>query len=147
MDVMIPTEPNGPNPIKSAEAIALERVTQRLAEVEAQLSQQATEAAGDGKANVIYKFDIQFPCMSTDSITCDLPISTEEERVTGAQIKEIAAEVVADGIAGLDRSIVGTITDEDWDAIAKEWGHKCDDFSSEWDDEQPLLFLHYTEIF
>jgi hypothetical protein len=95
---------------------------------------------------VIYKFDIEFPRMSTDSFACDLPISTAEDRLTGAQIKEIAAEFAADEFEHLDKSIVETITNEDWDAIANAWNEKCDDFASEWDDDQPLLYLHYTEV-
>ncbi len=99
---------------------------------------------------VIYKFDIRFPCMSTESFACDLPISTEGDRLTGLQIKEIAAGFVADGIeythgSYLDKSIVETITNEDWDTIASAWNEKCDDFASDWDDEPPLLYLHYTE--
>ena len=95
--------------------------------------------------HIIYKFDIDFPRMSTDSFGCDLPISTEEERVTGPQIKEIAASFAADNF-DLGESIVETITDEDWDTIARVWNEKCDEFASEWDDEQPLLYLHYTEV-
>ena len=94
---------------------------------------------------VIYKFDIQFPCMSTDSFTCDLPISTEDDRVTGLQIKEIAAGVVAD-LFDLDEAMTDTLSAEDWNLIAMSWDKMCDEFASEWDDEQPLLYLHYAEV-
>ena len=92
---------------------------------------------------VIYKFDIQFPYMSTDSFTCDLPISMEDDRVTGLQIKEIAAGVVAD--FDLDEAMIDKLSAENWNLIAMSWDKMCDEFASEWDDEQPLLYLHYTE--
>jgi hypothetical protein len=91
---------------------------------------------------VIYKFDIRFPCMSTDSFACDLPISTEGDRLTGLQIKEIAAGFVAD--LDLDEAMTDTLSAEDWNLIAMSWDKMCDEFASEWDDEQPLLYLHYT---
>jgi hypothetical protein len=101
----------------------------------------------------IYKFDIQFSCLCSDAIVCDLPIAEEDDRTTGAQVKSAVTEVIADGLlannapTALSESIVETLSIEDWDKIARAWDEKCDEFSSDWDDEQPLLYLHYTELF